>query len=350
MGEIVSSWFQYVSSLLQILLSWTDVYDSLLTLLFTAVVAAATVVYAILTWRLVSETIKMRKVQTEPHISIIIQPREDTIGFIDLIIQNIGLGPAYNVKFDIEPDFDLMVNRKLSEVGFFKYGLKYFAPDEKRKLFLTSTYENYEEKIKTKIQIIAKYTNGAGTDYSSTYMIDFSEMEGIISAGKPPLYEISTSLKGINSNISRIAGGSSKIKTINYTEDELRQKSEDLREYWKQQSNKKEVNIWGEKRVFRYEKSITQGTIIIFKDEEVTVSSLQYYDLLSKFRGKTVNIGIPDSNGAIPDNSLGAWLRDNVRRMPLAAYVGPILVKEGYAEKSEDTTFISFKQEYPTDS
>ena len=34
---------------------------------FSAVVAIATIVYAILTWRLVSETRKMRVAQTEPR-------------------------------------------------------------------------------------------------------------------------------------------------------------------------------------------------------------------------------------------------------------------------------------------
>ena len=41
------------------------------TLLFTFIVALATVVYAVLTWRLVSETEKLRIVQTEPDISVL---------------------------------------------------------------------------------------------------------------------------------------------------------------------------------------------------------------------------------------------------------------------------------------
>jgi len=75
-------------------------------ILFSAVVAIATVIYAILTWKLVEETRKIRKIQTEPKISIDIQPKEDSIHFIDMIIQNIGLGPAYNIKFTINPDFE----------------------------------------------------------------------------------------------------------------------------------------------------------------------------------------------------------------------------------------------------
>ena len=54
-----------------------------ITVIFTAVVAIATVVYAILTWKLVSETRMMREVQTEPKISAIIQPKDYWLNFIE---------------------------------------------------------------------------------------------------------------------------------------------------------------------------------------------------------------------------------------------------------------------------
>jgi hypothetical protein len=85
------------------------------TIIFSAVVAIATMVYAILTWRLVSETRKMREVQTEPKISITIQPREAWINFIDMVIQNIGLGTAYNIKFKVNTDFEYKKGNFLSE-------------------------------------------------------------------------------------------------------------------------------------------------------------------------------------------------------------------------------------------
>ena len=60
-----------------------------ITLIFTMVVALATVAYVVLTWSLVSETKKLREDQTEQKISAIIQPREEWLNFMDLIIQNI---------------------------------------------------------------------------------------------------------------------------------------------------------------------------------------------------------------------------------------------------------------------
>ena len=67
--------------------------------LFAGIVMLATVVYAYLTAQLVAETKRMREVQTEPNIEITASPREEFVNIITLRIENIGLGPAYNIDF-----------------------------------------------------------------------------------------------------------------------------------------------------------------------------------------------------------------------------------------------------------
>ena len=60
---------------------------------FTGVVAASTVVYAFLTWRLVSETRRMREVQTEPRISMSLALSDRFgSGGLELVIRNEGQG------------------------------------------------------------------------------------------------------------------------------------------------------------------------------------------------------------------------------------------------------------------
>lgn len=117
--------------------------------IFSTVVATATVVYAVLTWKLVSETRKMRQAQTEPKVSVTIQPREEWISLIDMVIQNIGLGLAYNIKFEATPDFEYAKSKFLSNLGFMKNGLKYRAPNQRLQFFLTSMIENFEKNKKS---------------------------------------------------------------------------------------------------------------------------------------------------------------------------------------------------------
>ena len=90
-------------------------------IIFSGVVAIATVVYAILTWKLVSETRKMRLSQFTPHISIIFEPREEWINFIDLKIKNNGLGSAHNIKFKLLSNLNYTDGKKLSEMNLMKF-------------------------------------------------------------------------------------------------------------------------------------------------------------------------------------------------------------------------------------
>lgn len=202
-------------------LEFLDQNEAAFTVIFSAVVATATIVYAILTWSLVSETKKMRKVQTEPKISVIVQSREEWIGFIDMIIQNIGLGPAYDIKFEIEPDYEKFGGRLISEYGFIKNGLKYFGPNQKMQFFFTNLTENYEEKGKHSFEIKVSYQNCVGNSYKDIYIIDFSQFDGLDQLGKPPLHEIADNIKRIQTNIGHISSGFHKMKVIMYTKEDM---------------------------------------------------------------------------------------------------------------------------------
>lgn len=88
--------------------------------IFSALGAVAALLYAILTWRLVSKTRRMREAQTEPKISISVQPKEEFISFIDMVIQNIGLRPTYDISFGLRKDFEYEKGKFLSELNVIK--------------------------------------------------------------------------------------------------------------------------------------------------------------------------------------------------------------------------------------
>ncbi|MDK2864886.1 MAG: hypothetical protein PWP37_1078 [Thermotogota bacterium] len=203
--------------------------------IFSAVVAVATVMYAILTWRLTSETRKMREVQTEPKVSVIVQPKEEWINFIDMVIQNIGLGPAYNIKFKINPDFEYAKGKFLSELGFMKNGLRYLAPSQKLQFFLTSMIENFEEKTKKTFEIRVTYQNNVGKKYEDVYIIDFSQLIGLSQLGEPPLYKIAKNIEKIQRNIQHLSTGFHKMKVIRYTKEDI---EEEQRQRLEQKSQK----------------------------------------------------------------------------------------------------------------
>ncbi len=209
-------------------------------IIFSAIVAIATVVYALLTWRLVSETKRMREVQTEPKISIIAQPREEWINFVDMIIQNIGFDTAYNIKFKIDPDFEYRDGKFLSDLGFMKKGLAYLAPNQGLRFFLTSMVEKFEEKIDRPFEFEVIYENSIGKNFKETYSIDFSELVGLSQVGEPPMYKIVKNLEKLQDSLSKIASGFRKIKVITYTPKDIEEENKQLLEQLEQAKKDKE--------------------------------------------------------------------------------------------------------------
>ena len=201
--------------------------NGVLMIIFTGVVAFATVVYALLTWKLVNETKEMRKAQTEPNISVTIEPREEWINFIDMKIMNIGSGPAYDIKFKIEPDFEYFKDRFLSKIKIMQ-GIKYLAPNQKIQFFLTSLTENFEEKIKKPFKIKVVYKNKVGDIFRETFIIDFSQFEGMSQLGEPPLYKIAKSLDSLQKDVGRLSSGFHRLKTIVYTKKDIEQEHKNL--------------------------------------------------------------------------------------------------------------------------
>jgi hypothetical protein len=203
-------------------------------LVFAFVVAISTLVYAILTSMLVSETRKMRKMQTEPNISIRIESNERAIKYVDIIVENIGAGPAFNIKFFLKNDLKLFANDKLSEIGFIKNGLKYLAPKQKLRyplLDLNSVLKNDSNKL---IEISVIFSDYLNEKYKSNFEINFEEFRNLLQIGSPSLLEISRSIKKISEDLSYLVSGSRRLKIDSYNSQD-REKAE---KEWEEEANK----------------------------------------------------------------------------------------------------------------
>jgi hypothetical protein len=195
--------------------------NGLFSLIFSFLVTLSTIVYAVLTGFLVNETIKLRKVQTEPKIQIILESHETFINSIRLNVKNIGQGPALNIIF--EPSVisggkkgeDVL--HEFSSVKAFLSGLNYFGPSHS---FYTKDFdilEKEKEKIfDIVIKIETKYESITKQKYHDIIIIDFRELEGSYRIGKPNLYSIAQSLEKIEKTLHNITSGFRKIHVDTY--------------------------------------------------------------------------------------------------------------------------------------
>jgi len=175
-----------------------------LTVIFSFLVAISTVFYAILTWKLVSETKKLRKAQTEPKLSIIIENNDVAFGFLDMIIKNVGYGPAYNITFKVQPDFEYEKGHFLSELGAIKYGIKYLAPNQEYRFFFTSLIGRFKELQNVTFNIFTEYCDSSETKFKDEFFIEFSHFDNLSRLGSPPLPEIAKELKKVRENLDKI--------------------------------------------------------------------------------------------------------------------------------------------------
>lgn len=91
------------------------------------------------------------------------------------------------------------------------------------------------------------------------------------------------------------------------------------------------MESWGHHGRFSYQGNLGSGLkIILGVDRSFVVSPGVLSSLLAHFAGRVVPIGASRNPAR---DSLGAWLRSRVDAPLAAAYVGPILVKEGVAER-----------------
>jgi hypothetical protein len=176
-----------------------------LTLFFTGVVALSTVVYAILTWKLVSETQKMREAQTEPKVSVFVETHPKYYLLKNLVIRNIGLGTAYNIQFIVSPDFKTFNSGLLSEMNIIMNGIPHLPPNSNYEFLLANIRNDFRDPDSVFFKIIANYQNSFGKKFSDTFEIDMRIWYDLATRPDDELKEIERQLKDINGWLHQIA-------------------------------------------------------------------------------------------------------------------------------------------------
>jgi hypothetical protein len=194
-------------------------------LFFSLVVAGATVFYAVLTRRLVAETKRMREVQTEPTLSMWIEPSDHGINFINFIIENSGQGSAYAITLNPTPNFQRFPGKYLAELGLFRYGIKHLAPRQRLTFFLTSVLDGAhgqgDDLSRLDFVVDARYKSAVGREYADTFPIHFESYEGFGTIGTPPLISIARDIEKIQKDVGHVASGFTRLQVVVSTRRDL---------------------------------------------------------------------------------------------------------------------------------
>ena len=144
------------------------------------VLAVTTFIYVILTSRLVLENKKTREVLNAPKVFAVIEPFPERASLVEIVIKNIGFGPAFNIIIKVEPDFMCYSGKKLlSEHSFVKRGISYLVPGDEFRHFLNEASDMKKEEIETIYKGSLTYRDVYGKVYSSNFVIDFSARDDV---------------------------------------------------------------------------------------------------------------------------------------------------------------------------
>jgi len=177
--------------------------------LFSTLVTVSTVISAALTLFLLRETRRMRHAATEPKIDVSYVVREEWIAHVDLVVRNIGVGGAYDIRFaaspvtDDAPTRDLL--RELAAINFMHAGLHYLSPNQHARSYFTNVSEDHRRKLNSAFRVKVTYASGEGRRYDDEYCIDFSELIGLRRIGEPPLHRLAKTLESLQEDVHVLA-------------------------------------------------------------------------------------------------------------------------------------------------
>lgn len=198
-------------------LSWLNANSSAVTAVATILLVVITARYVWLTGRLVKENRELRMASNRPDIGISIGLHEAHINIINLLIENIGNGPAYNVRLVADRPFKVHGDRDINDVGPFKSGLALLARGQRMEIFIENAIGNYDRLKHEHFAIEATWADATGSTYERRFDIRFDEYNNVTRIGTPPLYSIASNLEKLQKAATQIASGHSRVKVISET-------------------------------------------------------------------------------------------------------------------------------------
>lgn len=213
-----------------------------LSVVFGAVVMMSTVVYARLTAALVRETTRMRQAQSDPEVVVRLQPSEAWMSLIELVVENNGMGTAYDLKLEATTDLEYAPGKRLSELGLFKHGLRTLGPRQGMKTFLMSVagkVDQIETSNALQFAVTARYRTAFNATVERRFDLDLRFLLGLVEVGVPPLKKIAEAVEAIQKEVKHLSSGFHRLKVIAYTKADIDKENAELAEYAKRMQQKK---------------------------------------------------------------------------------------------------------------
>ena len=157
-------------------MEWLSVAD----LVVSIIMVLVTIALVFITRRYVILTGELVKSNSKPEILVYLRPDEDNLLCVNLWVENVGTGLAYNVEFTpADPSFAPDRENSLGNLGLIREKIDYWGPGHKTKTFLTSVVGRQDLFEQEPFKIDVTYEDSEKTPYRRSFSLDFKQWENV---------------------------------------------------------------------------------------------------------------------------------------------------------------------------
>ena len=128
---------------------------------------------------LILENRRLRKAGTEPEVIAYLAPDSQHHTPLNFVLANVGRGPARNVSFSFDANTeDLEIHNVDLRNSVDRTAISFLPQEERLCIFFGIGMDVMKEPRLQPFDVVIKYQNMAGRNFSKTYRLDVSQFEG----------------------------------------------------------------------------------------------------------------------------------------------------------------------------
>jgi hypothetical protein len=195
---------------------WLNANAGAVTAMMSVILVIVTTVYVILTRQLVLTNRDIVDRSSRPEIAVTLSPDPMHWPIFDLVIQNVGRGPAREIKLGTSSDLKVLNQHPIMEAGPFRTGVPLLVPNEAWRFPLVLARGSWADLAATPLVIQASWSDNEARRYERTFVLDFGQFEHFHVLGQPPLKTLADAVEKIQREIENLARGRSRPEIVCY--------------------------------------------------------------------------------------------------------------------------------------
>lgn len=166
--------------------------------------------------RMANDNQRLVDAQTQPFLDISLEIMPQSVDWIRLKIQNLGLSSAFNIKFTIKeiyPDNEAskLIVDQFFQIGFMKQGLNYLSKEDSRYTNFVNLAEDDQSNgftindfFNTKFTVEIKFEDINKKKYTSEFVVETNDLNGAYSIGESFEDQLIKQMISLNNGLLKI--------------------------------------------------------------------------------------------------------------------------------------------------